>query len=202
MGKEVKNIVDKYSNLFDLDFINQVIEQTGKLDDFQMNKTTLMNISEWALNGNSDEEIRKRLELTPTQWHVLVNVCPTLVLVMKDSRALADTIIAGSLFQTAIGTTLPLSSVLLLSGCEYMPTTIDTRNVGRGELVEKVDNVSYEFNADEWKYTAYWEYDESEHKYTKSVDLPLAHVEYTYYIETHNTLYIYTHASYLVIKLM
>lgn len=103
MGKEVKNIVDKYSNLFDLDFINQVIEQTGKLDDFQMNKTTLMNISEWALNGNSDEEIRKRLELTPTQWHVLVNVCPTLVLVMKDSRALADTIIAGSLFQTAIG---------------------------------------------------------------------------------------------------
>ena len=97
---------------------------------------------------------------------------------------------------------LLLSSVLLLSGCEYMPTTIDTKNVGRGELVEKIDNVSYEFNADEWKYTAYWEYDESEERYTKSVDLPLAHVEYTYYIETHNTLYIYTHASYLVIKLM
>lgn len=103
MAKEVKKIVDEYSKILDMDFINQIIEQNGQLDDFQMNKSTLLNISEWALNGNSDDEIRKKLDLTPTQWGILVSVCPTLLLVMRDSRVLADTIIAGSLFQTAIG---------------------------------------------------------------------------------------------------
>lgn len=103
MGKEVKKIVDTYANIIDMPFVNEIISNSGKLDDFEMNKTTMMNIAEWALNGSSDEEIRKKLDLTPTQWQVLVSVCPTLILVMQHSRALADTIIAGSLFQTAIG---------------------------------------------------------------------------------------------------
>ena len=103
MGKQVKEIVDKYTKILDLDFINQIIEQNGKLDDFEMNKTTLMNIAEWALNGKSDEEIRKSLNLKPQQWAILVSICPTMVMIMHDSRALADVIIAGSLFQTAIG---------------------------------------------------------------------------------------------------
>lgn len=103
MAKEIEKIVNEYNDILDMPFINQVIEQSGKLDDFQMNKTTLLNVAEWALNGNSNEEIRKKLELTPNQWQVLVSICPTLLLVMRDSRALADVIIAGSLFQTAIG---------------------------------------------------------------------------------------------------
>lgn len=103
MPKETQKIVDEYNQVTDYSFVNEIIKKSGKIDDFEMNKTTLLNISEWALNGNSDEEIRKRLELTPTQWKFLVSVCPTMVLVMRDSRALADVIIAGSLFQTAIG---------------------------------------------------------------------------------------------------
>lgn len=103
MGNQVKEIIKKYEGLVDIDFINQIIEQSGTLEDFEMNKSTLLNISEWALNGKSDEEIRKNLALTPKQWNVLVNICPVLVLVMRDSRAMADVVVAGSLFQTAIG---------------------------------------------------------------------------------------------------
>ena len=103
MGNQVKEIVKKYEDVVDIDFVNQMIEQSGDIKDFEMNKSTLQNISEWALNGKSDEEIRKNLSLTPKQWNVLVHVCPVLLLVMKDSRAVADVVIAGSLFQTAIG---------------------------------------------------------------------------------------------------
>lgn len=100
---QVKEIVNKYSNVVDFDFVNQVFEQSEDMKDFEMNKTTLLNVSEWALNGKSDEEIRKSLDLRPRQWATLLSVCPVLLLVMKDSRALADVIVAGSLFQTAIG---------------------------------------------------------------------------------------------------
>ena len=102
MGKEIKKIVDEYSGQIDYDIVNEILEDKN-VNDFQMNKTTLMNIAEWALNGDSNEEIRKKLDLTPKEWKLLVNICPVLVYAMKSSRAIADTIIAGSLFQTAIG---------------------------------------------------------------------------------------------------
>lgn len=102
-NKQVKDIVKQYSNVVDFNFLNQVLEQSPEMKDFEMNKTTLLNVSEWALNGKSDEEIRKSLSLTPKQWAILLSICPVLILVMKDSRALADVVIAGSLFQTAIG---------------------------------------------------------------------------------------------------
>ena len=101
--KTVKDIVKNYKDTIDIDFVNEIIEQNGELGDFEMNKSTLMNISEWALDGNSDDEIRKKLALTPKQWQLLVAICPILLLVMRDSRAVADVVIAGSLFQTAIG---------------------------------------------------------------------------------------------------
>ena len=82
--------------------VNELLSQT-ELKDFEMNKSTISNIAEWALNGNSDNEIRQKLSLTKNQWAILVTVCPTLLLVMKESRALADVVIAGSLFQTAVG---------------------------------------------------------------------------------------------------
>lgn len=103
MGKQVKQIVDKYKDVIDIDFVNQIAEQSNDLKDFEMNKSTIYNISEWALNGKSDEEIRKNLALSPKQWTTLLSICPVLILVMKDSRALADMVVAGSLFQTAIG---------------------------------------------------------------------------------------------------
>lgn len=103
MGSKVKDIVNKYKDVVDIGFVNQIIEQSGELNDFEMNKSTIMNISEWALNGKSDDEIRQSLSLSKKQWDVLVHICPVLLLVMRDSRAMADMVIAGSLFQTAIG---------------------------------------------------------------------------------------------------
>lgn len=102
-NQQVKDIVKQYSDVVDFDFLNQIMAQSKELQDFEMNKTTLLNVSEWALNGKSDEEIRKSLDLRPKQWATLLSICPVLILVMKDSRALADVVVAGSLFQTAIG---------------------------------------------------------------------------------------------------
>jgi len=86
----------------DIKTVNTLLSNT-ELKDFEMNKSTITNIAEWCLNGESDAEIRKRLDLNKHQWAILTTVCPTLLIVMKDSRALADVVIAGSLFQTAIG---------------------------------------------------------------------------------------------------
>ena len=87
----------------DIDFVNQMIGKSEEMGDFQISKSTLANISSWALNGESDKEIREHLDLTDHQFAILCTVCPTLLLIMDRSRAMADLIVAGSLFQTAIG---------------------------------------------------------------------------------------------------
>ena len=102
MKNEILDPVKELAKNVDIKTVNQLLAQT-ELKDFEMNKSTITNIAEWALNGNSDSEIRQKLSLTKNQWAILVTICPTLLLVMKESRALADVVIAGSLFQTAIG---------------------------------------------------------------------------------------------------
>ena len=100
-----KNVIDPVRELaknVDIKTVNAILSNT-ELKDFEMNKSTIANIAEWALNGDSDTEIRKKLSLNKNQWAILVTVCPTLLLVMKESRALADVVVAGSLFQTAVG---------------------------------------------------------------------------------------------------
>lgn len=86
----------------DIDFINKMIEKSD-IGDFAMSKSTLANIAGWALNGESDVEIRKHLDLNKHQWAILCTVCPTMLMIMQHSRAMADLVVAGSLFQTAIG---------------------------------------------------------------------------------------------------
>lgn len=86
----------------DIDFINKMIEKSD-IGDFAMSKSTLANIAGWALNGESDAEIRKHLDLNKHQWAILCTVCPTMLMIMQHSRAMADLVVAGSLFQTAIG---------------------------------------------------------------------------------------------------
>lgn len=98
LNKEIKDL----ANAVDIPLVNQMLDQT-ELKDFEMNKSTITNVAEWALNGDSNEQIRKKLDLTKAQWTILTNICPTLLLVMRHSRAMADVIVAGSLFQTAIG---------------------------------------------------------------------------------------------------
>ena len=102
MKNEILDPIKELAKNVDIKFVNKLLAQT-ELKDFEMNKSTITNIAEWALNGNSDSEIRQKLSLTKNQWAILVTICPTLLLVMKESRALADVVIAGSLFQTAIG---------------------------------------------------------------------------------------------------
>lgn len=102
MKNEILDPIKELAKNVDMNTVNKLLAQT-ELKDFEMNKSTITNIAEWALNGNSDNEIRQKLSLTKNQWAILVTICPTLLLVMKESRALADVVIAGSLFQTAIG---------------------------------------------------------------------------------------------------
>lgn len=87
----------------DIDYVNKLLDKSQDLKDFQISKSTLANISNWALNGASDKEIRKNLDLDKHQWAILCTVCPTLLMIMGHSRAMADLVVAGSLFQTAIG---------------------------------------------------------------------------------------------------
>lgn len=102
MKNEILDPIKELAKNVDIKTVNQLLSQT-ELKDFEMNKSTITNIAEWALNGNSDNEIRQKLSLNKNQWAILVTICPTLLLVMKESRALADVVVAGSLFQTAIG---------------------------------------------------------------------------------------------------
>lgn len=99
---EILNPVKELADSVDIKTVNSILQNT-ELKDFEMNKSTITNIAEWALNGESDNEIRKHLDLNKNQWAILVTICPTLLLVIKETRALADIVIAGSLFQTAVG---------------------------------------------------------------------------------------------------
>lgn len=94
--------IKELANATDMKVVNQLLKET-ELHDFQMTRQTILNIAEWCLNGESNDEIKKRLSLNKYQWGVLITCCPTLLVVMQESRQLAEVLVAGSLFQTAIG---------------------------------------------------------------------------------------------------
>lgn len=104
MGKKdiTNEIVEKYDKLINYDIVNKALMLEGGFD-INVAKKTLVNISKWALNGASDKDIRDNLELNAKQFDILCSVCPALVYVIQNSREMADIVIAGSLFQTAIG---------------------------------------------------------------------------------------------------
>lgn len=96
--KQVKEMADKVNTRT----TNEVLKNTD-VGDFKISKRVLENIAEWCLNGDSDDEIRKKMELKPKQWSVLITVCPKVLDIMEHSRAYADIVLGGSLLQTAIG---------------------------------------------------------------------------------------------------
>lgn len=98
----VKQITEEYVKNTDFKIVNEVLEDKG-MNDFEMNKTTLMNIAEWSLNGDSEKEIRTKLDLNEKQWGLLCSLCPTIIFVMKHSKSLAETLLVGTIFETAIG---------------------------------------------------------------------------------------------------
>lgn len=99
LREQVLNIADT----IDMSDINKTIKDEGVLIDFGLSKKTLLNISKWALDGKSQFEIQQNLELTAKQWEYLCNKCPAILTVMQHSQAYADIVVAGTLFETAIG---------------------------------------------------------------------------------------------------
>ena len=55
------------------------------------------------MDGKSQFEIRQNLELSKNEWEYLIKVCPVILLVMQHSQAYAEIVLAGTLYQTAIG---------------------------------------------------------------------------------------------------
>lgn len=101
--KDLKQELDKITDTVDIDFTNKIIDLSEEIEDFHLTKKTLNNIAKWALDGKSQFEIRQNLELSDKEWKYLIKICPAILLVMQHSQAYADIVVAGTLYQTAIG---------------------------------------------------------------------------------------------------
>lgn len=101
--KELKEELKKITDTVDIEFTNQIIENSGELEKFELTEKTLKNIAKWALDGKSQFEIAQNLELSKKEWAYLCKVCPAILFVMQRSQAYADIVVAGTLYQTAIG---------------------------------------------------------------------------------------------------
>ena len=101
--KELKQELKKITDTVNIELTNKVLNLSDEIKDFQLTEKTLNNIAKWALDGKSQFEIAQNLELSKKEWDYLCNVCPSILLVMQHSQAYADIVIAGSLYQTAIG---------------------------------------------------------------------------------------------------
>ena len=102
----VETIMNKYGGYFDYDAINHTLSLVNKEDIEKipdLSKQVVRNIAEWSLNGEDRQEIAKRLEMTQRQFDTLCAVCPVLVMVMEQGKELANILVVGSLYQTAIG---------------------------------------------------------------------------------------------------
>ena len=101
--KDIKQELDKITDTVDIDITNQVLDLSNQIEKFHLTKKTLNNIAKWALDGKSQFEIAQNLELSDKEWKYLIKVCPAIILVMQHSQAYADVVVAGTLYQTAIG---------------------------------------------------------------------------------------------------
>ena len=103
--RDIKKELYKITDTVDIDLTNKVLDMTpeGMFEKFDLSKKTLNNIAKWALDGKSQFEIAQNLELSKKEWGYLCKVCPTILLVMQHSKAYADVVVAGTLYQTAIG---------------------------------------------------------------------------------------------------
>lgn len=96
--KELKTITDTV----DIEELNQILAN-NPATKVQISRKTLENIAKWALNGQSEQEIRSNLELSLSEWKFLLDNCPAILIVMQHSTAYADMVVSGTLLQTAIG---------------------------------------------------------------------------------------------------
>lgn len=101
--KDLKQELDKITDTVDIDITNKIIDLSGEIEKFHLTKKTLNNIAKWSLDGKSQFEIQQNLELNDKEWKYLIRVCPAILLVMQHSQAYAEIVVAGTLYQTAIG---------------------------------------------------------------------------------------------------
>lgn len=103
--RDIKKELDKITDTVNIELTNKVLDMTpeGMFERFDLSKKTLNNIAKWALDGKSQFEIAQNLELSKKEWDYLCKVCPSILLVMQHSQAYADIVVAGTLYQTAIG---------------------------------------------------------------------------------------------------
>ena len=103
--KEQEQVIDqakKMANKVKIKETNDMLEGTN-IGDFKISKRTLENIAEWCLNGDTEFEIRQKLELNKNQWAILISACPDVLKIMEFGYAYADMVVGGSLLQVAIG---------------------------------------------------------------------------------------------------
>lgn len=101
--KDLKQELSKITDTVDIDLTNKVLDLSEEIESFHLTKKTLNNIAKWALDGKSQFEIAQNLELSKKEWNYLCKVCPAIIFVMQHSQAYADVVVAGTLYQTAIG---------------------------------------------------------------------------------------------------
>ena len=92
----------KMANKVKVKETNEMLEGTS-IGDFKISKRVLENIAEWCLNGDTEFEIRQKLELNKNQWAILISACPDVLKIMEFGYAYADMVVGGSLLQVAIG---------------------------------------------------------------------------------------------------
>lgn len=103
--KEQEQVMDqakKMANKVKVKETNEMLEGTS-IGDFKISKRVLENIAEWCLNGDTEFEIRQKLELNKNQWAILISACPGVLKIMEFGYAYADMVVGGSLLQVAIG---------------------------------------------------------------------------------------------------
>jgi len=102
-NEKINTIVSPFQGMLDYDMINQQLLATNNSDIGEISAKTIKNIAKWALNGSSVEEIANNLELSKKQFNTLCTLCPAIVYVMQNSRAMAEIVLVGTLYQRALG---------------------------------------------------------------------------------------------------
>ena len=132
--KEQEQVMDqakKMAGKVKIKETNDMLEGTN-IGDFKISKRVLENIAEWCLNGDTEFEIRQKIELNKNQWAILISACPDVLKIMEFGYAYADMVVGGSLLQVAIGGKKIKKQQLVKVG-DYQ------NGVKVGEHIEKVE---------------------------------------------------------------
>lgn len=78
-------------------------EMLEEFSDSELNKQTLKNIFDWACDGKSDKEIAKFMSLTKKEFEEMKAKYPEIIGVMAKGEVYANTQLALSMYELAVG---------------------------------------------------------------------------------------------------